>query len=231
MKLPEYPIVKYLEELNTLEAIGPAKGLEVKKKLFSKGSLRVYRADGVTRFSNLTVKGLNFYHYDFGIAYPQEGLLYPLFMYQVILTPDRALALVHFPFYSQEKAKSLAGIEELLEMDQDYSFERDLLLKNYKPQDFLAAEIIPNSFNGLIRTTDVEAAYRAIAQLFKGWHGGLMKNIDAEFSRQEHEEFAAWKNSFEERFYREDFGYKATRRYLGGEWATEVFEQYIFDIK
>ncbi len=231
MKLPEYPITKYLEELEFLEEISLDKGLAAKKKLFSKGSLRVYKADGIACFPNLTVKGLNFYHYNFGIAYPPASLVYPLFLYQVILTPDRALALVHFPFYSQQKAEAMAGIKELLEVDQAYAFERDLLLKNYKPQDFLDNEIISNSFNGLIRTTTVEAAYEAIAQLLKCWYKGLEENSDAEVSRQEVEAFTTWVKSFSEKFFREDFGYKATQRYLGREWATEVFEKYIFPMK
>lgn len=228
MQLPADPIFKNFDKLDFLQKIQLPKTIEDSKRLFSKGGIRVYRGDFLARFSNLTIKGMNFYHYDFGIAYPKEGIIYPLFMYQVIIAPDRILALVHFPFNSPEKALTLNGIDILLEKDADHN---EMLLTNFKPQDFLKDEVLSNKYNGLIRTTAVDEAYEAITDIFISWYEGLRENAETEASQENKSQYKSWINTFSEKFYREDYGFRATRRYLGKAWATEVFEKYIFEIQ
>jgi|GEM_PF-949473 len=228
MKLPARPIVDYFDKLDFLQKLQIDGGLEATKRFFSKGSLRVYRGEGLSSFSNLSVKGLSFYHYDFGIAYPRVGVVFPLFMYQVIIAADRVLALVHFPFNMPEEAMSMAGIGELLEKETEYI---DMLLTGFKPQEFIKNQVIPNTFNGLVRTTAVEEAYKAIADLFKSWYMALAENIDNENTKEEREQFDNWVRDFKEAFYREDYGFKATQRYLGRDWAIKVFEEYLFKLR
>ena len=228
MKLPEYPIANCFDKLEFLQRVQLDDRFEATKRLFSKGSLRVYKGEGLNSFSNLSVKGLSFYHYDFGIAYPKEGVVFPLFMYQVIIAPDRVLALVHFPFNKPEEAKTMVGIQELLDKELDYN---EMLLTSFKPQEFLKDEVLPNAFNGLVRTTAVEEAYEAIADIFKSWHVALIQNLNQEEEESQKLQFNSWVKDFKEVFYREDYGFKATQRYLGRDWATRAFEDYLFQLK
>jgi hypothetical protein len=199
-----------------------------KKRLFSKGSLSIYSGEGVKKFASLSVRGLNFYHYDFGIAYPVEDIVYPLFLYQVIIAPDRVLALVHFPFNAPDRAMEFDGMEQVFALESEFS---ELFLTSYKPQAFLKDEVIANEFNGLIRTTSVDEAYDAISQILSAWHQGLKLNSDKRLEEAELQAFQAWIKHFGLKFYKEDYGFRATQRYLGKDWALKVFGDYLFDTK
>lgn len=223
-----YPISEYFDRLDFLYQQPLSKELSLKKRLFSKGSLRIYSGEGLKKFANLTVKGLNFYHYDFGIAYPMEGIIYPLFLYQVIVAPDRILALVHFPFNNPDRAMEFEGIKEVLDLEAEYD---ELFLTNYKPQAFLKEEVLTNQFNGLIRTKSIDEAYDAIATIFSKWYKGLKLNMDKKWEKAELDTFEGWVKGFSLKFYNEDYGYRATQRYLGKDWATEVFSDNLFDTK
>lgn len=224
----KHPISEYFDKLDFLCQQPLPKDIAFKKRLFSKGSLSIYSGEGLKKFVNLSVKGLNFYHYDFGIAYPMESIVYPLFLYQVIVAPDRVLALVHFPFNDPDRGREFDGIKQIFDLESEYS---ELFLTSFKPQAFLKEDVLANEFNGLIRTTSIDEAYDAISKILSVWYEGLKLNSDKKLEEDELYAFQGWVKSFGLKFYKEDYGFKATQRYLGKDWATEVFGDYLFDIK
>ncbi len=224
--LPLYPLTHYLEKTSLLSEVGLPPKLSNKKRIFSKGKLNLYQGERIKKFPVLAVKGMHLYHYDFGIAYPQEQYLYPLFFYQVIIAPKRVLALVHYPFYQREALTTQKGIPALLEADLQHS---ELLIKEFKPQSFLEGDVINNKFNGLIRTTDIDKAYGAIADLFVQWYRGLSeqeKTTDTAIINSQHQ----WTKDFAAKFYQQDYGFISTKRYMGEPWTKNVFDQYLFNV-
>lgn len=226
IKKAKLPLIEHFDAIDWLTPVDISKEIKHKRKLFSEGRLNVYKGKGINKFVTLTVKGLNLYHYDFGIAYPEASADYPVFLYQVIIAPQRVLTLTHYAFYKPEDKQLLAQITELLEEDEYHSH---MLLSSFKPQSFLAEDIIINNFNGLVRTTEIDEANESILDLFKVWHNGLIK-IEEPSSEEETQKASLWTKEFCEKFYKEDYGYKSTSRYLGEKWAKDVFENYIFNI-
>ncbi|GAB6084805.1 hypothetical protein [Alkaliphilus crotonatoxidans] len=223
--LPLHPFTHYLEEYNPSLAVEALpKEINSKKRLFSKGTLSLYRGPKIQQLSAMAIKGLHLYHYDFGIGYPSAEYCYPLFLYQVIIAPKRVLALVHYPFNRPEYFEKLEGIHQLLEEDQHHS---QLLIKAFKPQGFLGDDVYHNQFNGLIRTTDIDKAYEAIAKLLSIWYGGLIKQ-EKSTDTAEIDQQLQWIKKFSARFYHEDYGYISTKRYMGEPWTKNVFENYLF---
>lgn len=221
--LPMVPITHYLEELDFLTKVEIPGEYSLKKRFFSKGQINLYEGAKLNKLATLSVKGLHLYHYDFGIAYPEGGYDYPLFFYQVIIVPKRVLALVHYPYHSLDKFQSIAGIQGLLEGDLSHS---ELLLTSFQPQGFLQEDLHKNHFNGLIRTTGIDEAYRAITSLFDLWYKGLIqqeKTTDPGVQATQEQ----WLRDFTNKFYQQDYGFTATKRYMGFEWSKAVFDRYL----
>ncbi len=221
-----YPIPHYFEKLGILSTIEVPKRIAQRSVLFSKGKVKLYQGEGINKFVNLSVKGFTLYHYDFGIVYPEKDYVYPIFFYQVIIAPQRILVLVHYAFNDLNKAEKLVGIEELLQRDKQYS---ELFIKEFKPQPFIVEDVIPNQFNGLVRTTDIDKAYEAIAELFQQWHIGMLQQGKCN-SKAEIDSYQQWFGNFRSKFYNEDYGLISTKRYMGGRWSKEVFNKYLFDL-
>ncbi|KAB3539075.1 hypothetical protein F8154_01185 [Alkaliphilus pronyensis] len=226
IKKAKLPLQDMLTAIDSLSPLDIPSDMQLKKKLFSKGSLKLFKGEGLDRFATLTIKGLNLYHYDFGIAFPKASTPYPMFLYQVIIVPKRVLALTHYPFYRAKDEKAINHLADLLEEDK---YHAEMLLSSSKQQEFLAGDIIPNSFNGFIRTTEIDDAYDSIKELFKQWHHGLINN-SIEATEEEAKEASQWTEGFCKRFYEKDYGYRSTSRYLGERWTREVFERYIFNL-
>ncbi|WP_026476271.1 hypothetical protein [Alkaliphilus transvaalensis] len=222
-----YPISSYIENLGTLSPIETPKTIGNKKRLFSKGQVNIYKGDGISKLVNLSVKGMHLYHYDFGMVYPEKDYVYPIFFYQVIIAPKRVLVLTHYAFSELEKGKTLAGIEDLTNKETQYE---ELFIKEFKPQSFIEDHVLPNKFNGLIRTTDIDKAYEAIASLLEQWHTGLLLQGKST-SKEEMDSHQKWFENFRNVFYKEDYGFLSTKRYLGESWTKEVFERYLFDVE
>ena len=224
--LPLYPIDHHFQAMETLEKEPLPKELARKNRIFSKGELCLYRGKGIEKLVTLRVKGLHMYHYDFGIAYPPAEVDAPLFMYQVIVAPKRALALVHYPHWDIASLADRPGLRALFIQEKEY---KELFIKDFKPQEFLTGDVIANEFNGLVRTTDVDKVYQGVTALFKVWHRELEQS-KAFLSEEALDCAMTWKKDFTQRFYQKDYGYTATKRYLGERWAKKAFEEVLFTL-
>ncbi|MBM7615783.1 hypothetical protein [Alkaliphilus hydrothermalis] len=226
IEVPSNSLKKYFHELGTLEEIAVPKRIAQQKRLFSKGEVNMFQGEGIDKFLNLTIKGLNMYHYDFGIVYPKKEYVYPIFLYQVIIAPQRILALVHYAFEDLEKAESMEGIQALL---QEEAKHVEMLLSEFEPQEFIQGKVVPNRFNGLIRVKEGETGYQLIAKLFDIWHEGMLQQGKSN-SKDEMQQHQQWFEDFRKHFYRNDYGYSSSKRYMGEKWTKEVFEKYLFDL-
>jgi len=200
------------------------KKISKKNRIVSKGSLNIFEGKNLDKFVQVTVKGLNIYYYDFGIAYPKNTVEYPIFIYQIISAPKRILVVINYAFNKKDDVDKIIGLNDLLELDSKYA---DMLIKSFEPQEFLVEDIIPNSFNGLIRTTEVDKAYERVFNLFQAWYEGMELNVD--LKNKDMVKFDQWLTEFKNKFYTQDYGFAATKRFLGEKWAKEVFETYVFD--
>lgn len=199
------------------------KQISEKGFIISKGTVSQFKAKNLDRFVQMTVKGLNMYYYDFGIAYPANGIIYPAFLYQIIIAPKRVLVVVNYPFNHKSTIDSIKGFDTLLEADKEHS---DMLIRSFRPQEFLVEDVISNSFNGLIRTTEIDKAYDKVIDLFEKWYCGIEHNIDVE--NENAAAYSQWLSSFKQMFYKEDYGYTAAKKFLGRKWSKEVFQNYLF---
>ncbi|ABR49203.1 hypothetical protein Amet_3063 [Alkaliphilus metalliredigens QYMF] len=224
ISVASYPITHYLENLAYLEKVEIPEEVARKTKLFSKGTLTAYTAPSIKSFVNLEVRGWSLYHYDFGIVYPEKSKRYPLFFYQVIMAPRRAVALVYYAFPKDEEVLDKEALEPLFKRDQEYAEE---LLGAFKPQKFLIGDVMENHFNGIVRMSEIDHTYEQITALFALWYEGLLKQEEVPAS--EVEGYQQWIAGFKETFYREDYGFTSTKRYLGQKWTRDVFENYLFE--
>jgi len=197
-----------------------------RRKLFCKGQVKIYDNPKMRKFVTLSVKGYNVYQYDFGIAYPLRTKAYPMFIYQIITTPRRVLALTHYATNIKDVFESNEGLVKLLETDTKYA---DILLKPFEPQEFLKKDIVKNSFNGLVRTHDVNTAHEKIVDLFEIWYSGL-DNLESDPSNSIVSNYTMWADQFRNSFYYQDYGFNVVSRYLGIKWTKEVFEMDVFEI-
>lgn len=224
--LPSAPIEAYFEDLGILRRESLPKELEQKKRLFSEGRVHLYRGEAFDKLVTLRVKGLNMYHYDFGMAYPSAQSSAPLFLYQVIIAPKRALALVHYPHWDLKALEEGGWLSPLLAKEEEY---RELFIKDFKPQEFLLEDVIPNGFNGLVRTTEIDQAYGAIAELFQTWAQELQR-AEEPMAEEAIQRAMAWRRAFTQRFYQRDYGFTSTKRYLGEKWSRRAFEEVLFKL-
>jgi len=211
-----------LEDLDFLKEESIPKKTTKKNRLFSKGEVKVLKGKYLEKFPNLQLKGLNIYGYEFGICYPQNRC-YPIFIYQCIYVPKRAVVTVNYAYYDIEEAESIPGFQELLKMDEELGAKR--LYKTVKPQYFLVDEVIENSYNGMVNTESIDKGFEDILTLFQQWYQGLDENYDD--LPKETEEFCRWKDYFKDKFFAKDYGYIATKRYLGKKWSDKVFKDYL----
>ena len=216
------PMAHRLKELDFLSEEAIPKQVEKKSRLFSKGEVKVFKGKHIEKFPTLKLKGLNIYGYEYGICYPRNRC-YPIFIYQCIYVPKRAVVTVNYAYHDLEGTGNIPGIEELLALDEKLAEER--LYKIVKPQHFLVDELIENTYNGMVNTEYVEAGFEDIIVLFKQWYQGLMKNYNC--LPEESEEFCLWKSHFKDKFYTKDYGYVVTKRYLGKNWTDKVFKEYL----
>jgi len=216
------PMIERLEELDFLTEESIPKKDKTKNRLFSKGEIKVLQGKHLDKFSNLHLKGLNIYGYEFGICYPQKRC-YPIFMYQCIYVPKRAVVTVNYAYHDIEDIKSIPGFQALLQLDEELGKER--LYKTVKPQYFLVDEVIENAYNGMVNTEYIEEGFEDILTLFEQWYQGLKENYDQ--LPKETEEFSRWKDYFKDKFFSKDYGYAATKRYLGKNWSDKVFKEYL----
>ena len=216
----EKPITASFEALSLLEEKEIHQKYKKKKRLFSKGEVKVYESEEVEKFATLNLKGLNIYGYEFGIAYPRNKE-YPLFIYQMIYVPNRALAIVNYPYPKEEEKDGESIFQNFLDLDAHLAKKR--IFKELKPQYFIADDLLENRYNGIIMTSEIEEAYDDVKILFERWHEG-MNNGGEEFPDQG-EEYRLWVEQFKDRFFSKDYGYNATKRYLGKKWTDEVFSK------
>lgn len=221
--LPLHNMSYLLNQQESLLKTEIPKKISDRNRIVSKGTLNVWKGKNLDKLVQLTVKGLHMYYYDFGIAYPSKSIAYPIFFYQIISAPKRVLVVVHYAFYNKENIEGSHRFEELLRLDTEYS---DMLIKSFEPQNFIMEDIIPNAFNGLVRTTEIDKAHERISELFKKWHEGLESAPNS--TEEELVAYHQWLSSFKQKFYKEDYGYTASKRFLGEKWAKEVFEDYLF---
>lgn len=216
------PMAHRLEKLDFLTEKSIPKKVQKKSRLFSKGEVKVFQGKYIEKFPTLKLKGLNIYGYEYGICYPKNRC-YPIFIYQCIYVPKRAVITVNYAYHDLEEVESIPGMGQLLNLDEKLAEER--LYKTVKPQYFLVDELIENNYNGMVNTEYVEEAFKDVLSLFQQWHKGLAENN--ENLAQESEEFSLWKNHFKDKFYTKDYGYVATKRYLGKKWSDKVFVEYL----
>ncbi len=216
------PMAERLEELDFLTEKSIPKKAMKKNRLFSKGEVKVLKGKYIDKFSNLQLKGLNIYGYEFGICYPQNRC-YPIFIYQCIYVPKRAVVTVNYAYHDIEETESIPGFQELLKLDEELAEKR--MYKSVKPQYFLVDEVIENAYNGMVNTEYIERGFEDILTLFHQWHQGLEENYDK--LPKETEEFCRWKDYFKDKFFAKDYGYTATKRYLGKKWSDKVFKEYL----
>ncbi len=221
--IPVYNIAHYIEEYEPMFKVEIPKKISFKNRIVSKGTLNVFEGKNLNKFVQMTVKGLNMYYYDFGIAYPEKSLVYPTFLYQIISAPKRLLVVVNYGFYKNEDIDKINDFHHLLNLDKEYS---NILIQDFDPQEFLKDDVILNSFNGLVRTTDIDKAYERVFNLFKSWYKGLEASSEA--TEQDAAAYQKWLKDFKNRFYKQDYGFTAVKKFLGENWAKEVFENYIF---
>ncbi len=218
----ESPIAERLKELDFLTETSIPKKVKKKKQLLSKGEVHIFEGEHIDKFATLKLKGLNIYGYEFGICYPKNRC-YPIFIYQGIYVPKRALLTVSYPYYDLDSLEDLKGLRELLETDAELADKR--LYKQVKPQYFLVDEVIENSYTGMIGSQEIDQGYEDVLTLFKKWYRGLENNID--LLPKETDQYNQWKNYFKDKFFAKDYGYAATKRYLGKQWTDTVFQQYL----
>jgi len=211
-------------EYEFVSKIEVPKKISKKNRIISNGNFNMFEGKNLDKFVQMTVKGLNMYYYDFGIAYPSNSVAYPIFVYQIISAPKRVLVVVNYAFHKTDNIEKIKGFEDLLKLDLEHA---DMLIKTFQPQEFLVEDVIPNAFNGLIRTTELDKAYKRVFDLFENWHKGIELNVDSE--KQDDADYYQWLASFKSKFYKQDYGFTATKKFLGKKWTKEVFENYIFD--
>jgi len=131
--------------------------------------------------------------------------------------------VVNYVFHKKDDLDNIIGFQDLLNLDLKHA---DMLIKTFQPQEFLVEDIIPNAFNGLIRTTELDKAYERVFDLFKTWHKGIELNVN---SKEDDADYDQWLTSFKSKFYKEDYGFTVAKKFLGKKWTKEVFENYIFD--
>lgn len=221
--IPVHNIAHYIEQYEHMFKVEIPKKISFKNRIVSKGTLNVFEGENLDKFVQMTVKGLNMYYYDFGIAYPEKSKVYPTFLYQIISAPKRLLVVVNYGFHKNDNIDKISGFHDLLNLDKEYS---DILIQEFDPQEFLRDDVILNSFNGLVRTTDIDKAYERVFSLFKSWYKGL--ELSSEATEQDTAAYEKWLNDFKNKFYKQDYGFMATKKFLGENWAKEVFENYIF---
>lgn len=224
MPLPLYNMSHLTNNYEFMSKVEIAKNISEKNLIISKGNTNIFTGENLEKFAQITVKGLNIYYYDFGIAYPAKSIVYPVFIYQIISAPKRVLVVVNYAFHKKDEKDKIKGFNNLLDMDLEHS---NMLIKTFKPQEFLVEDVIANAFNGLIRTTELDKAYEKVFDLFKIWYEGIELNIDAE--KEDSAAYNQWLVNFKEKFYSQDYGFTAAKRFLGQKWAKEVFENYLFD--
>lgn len=211
-----------LEEIDFLEEQPIPGKIKKKKQLISKGEVKIFTGKHIEKFATLRLKGLNIYGYEFGICYPKNRN-YPIFIYQGIYVPKRAVVTVNYAYYDLHNTSEICGLEELLELDEALAENR--LYKKVKPQYFLVDEVVENTYNGMVSTEDIDEGFEDMITLFKRWHRGLENNFDQ--IPEETEAFTLWKNQFKDKLFTKDYGYTATKRYLGKKWTDNVFKEYL----
>ncbi len=214
-----------LSKYEPLSKIDIPRKVGEKNRIISKGTVDIFKGKNLDKFVQLTVKGFNMYYYDFGIAYPSKSVNYPIFLYQVISAPKRVLVVVNYISYKKDAIENINGFDNLLSLDSEYA---DMLIKTFEPQAFIVENLIPNAFNGLVRTTEIDKAYDRIFSLFKNWYEGMEMNNN--LKHEDEHQYNQWLSNFKNKFYKEDYGFTATKKFLGEKWAKEVFENYIFNI-
>lgn len=222
--MPLYNMAQLINESQLLSKVELPKNLREKNRLFSKGTLNMFKGENLDKFVQMTVKGFNIYYYDFGIAYPAKSIIYPVFLYQIISAPKRVLVVVNYAFPKNHEIGKIKGFDGLLDQDAVYS---EMLIKAFEPQEFLKEDLISNRFNGLVRTTEIDKAHEKILDLFKYWYQGMALNSDLKLEGGA--SYHDWLNNFKDKFYREDYGFTASKKFLGEKWSKEVFENYLFD--
>ena len=216
------PMAKRLEDLKFLKEESIPKKVKKKNRLFSKGEVKILKGKYIDKLANLRLKGLNIYGYEFGVCYPKDRC-YPLFIYQCIYVPKRAVVTVNYAYHELDKIIEIPGFQGLLEMDKTLGEKR--LYKTVKPQYFLVDEVMENYYNGIINTGAIDQGFEDITNLFERWYRGLEENYD--ILPKESEEFCRWKDYFKDKFFANDYGYIATKRYLGKKWSDEIFREYL----
>lgn len=219
-------MAEYFNDIPYLNTRKIPEEISKRRSFLSKGGVQVYDNPKMRKFVSLSVNGYNVYQYDFGIAYPLRIKAYPMFIYQIIMTPRKVLVLTHYATNIKDVFTNNEGLVRLLETDTKYA---DMLLQPFEPQEFLKKDIVKNSFNGLVRTTDVNIAHERVIDLFKIWYSGL-DNLKKDPPVSIVSDYSLWADQFRNSFYYQDFGFDATNRYLGVKWTQKVFEKYIFDI-
>lgn len=222
--LPLHNMSYLINKCDSLLQVEVPKAISEKNRIVSKGNLNVFKGDNLDKFVQMSVKGLNMYYYDFGIAYPSNSVDYPIFLYQIISAPKRVLVVVNYVFNKSDSIDTIKGFNDLLELDKEYA---DMLIKSFQPQDFLVEDIIPNAFNGLIRTTEIDKAHQRVFSLFEKWYEGIELNVNSKKDNISDDD--EWLANFKNKFYKKDYGFAATKKFLGQKWAKEVFENYLFD--
>lgn len=216
------PMAERLEELDFLTEESIPKKAKKKNRLFSKGEVKILKGKYLEKFSTLQLKGLNIYGYEFGICYPKNRC-YPIFIYQCIYVAKRAVVTVNYAYHDLEEIRQIPGFQELLRMDEKLGKER--LYKMVKPQYFLVDEVIENTYNGMVNTENIQVGFEDILSLFEQWYRGLEENYDQ--LPVETEEFCRWKDYFKDKFFAKDYGYIATKRYLGKKWSDMIFKEHL----
>ena len=221
--LPLYNMSYLTNKYKHMSKIEVPKKVSEKSRIVSRGTLNIFEGKNLEKFVQMTIKGLNIYHYDFGIAYPANSATYPVFLYQIISAPKRVLVVVNYAFYKKDEIDRIKGFDNLLQLDLEHS---DMLIKTFQPQDFLVDDVIPNAFNGLVRTTEIDKAYERVFNLFENWYEGIELNIESK--KEDAADYNQWLSNFKEKFYRQDYGFTAAKKFLGEKWSREVFENYLF---
>lgn len=221
--IPLYNIDHFIKEHALISKVKIPKNISYKNRIVSKGTLNMFEGKNLDKFVQMTVKGLNMYYYDFGIAYPEKSIEYPVFLYQIISAPKRLLIAVNYGFHKKDNVNEIKGFSNVLELDKEYS---DILIQEFQPQGFIKDHVISNSFNGLVRTTDINKAYERVFNLFKSWYSELELNTEA--NESDIAKYHNWLNDFKDNFYKHDYGFTAAKKFLGRNWAEEVFETYLF---
>lgn len=211
-----------LKKIDFLEEQPVPKKDKKKKQIISKGEVKIFQGKYIEKFATLRLKGLNIYGYEFGICYPKNRN-YPIFIYQGIYVPKRAVVTVNYAYFDLHSHSEISGLKELLRLDEQLAEER--LYKKVKPQYFLVDEVIENTFNGMVATRDIDDSFEDMITLFEKWHRNLEENYDQ--LPKETEAFSLWKSQFKDKFFTKDYGYTATKRYLGKNWTDKIFAEYL----